>query len=50
MHRTLLSLALLMGLTACGLQPMYAGGRSGARQWPRVALALAGFGDNLAHE
>ena len=38
MHRTLLSLALLMGLTACGLQPMYAGGRSGA-----AAQALAGI-------
>ena len=38
MHRTILSLALLMGLTACGLQPMYAGGRSGA-----AAQALAGI-------
>ena len=38
MHRIFLSLALLMGLTACGLQPMYAGGRSGA-----AAQALAGI-------
>ncbi len=38
MHRIILSLALLMGLTACGLQPMYAGGRSGA-----AAQALAGI-------
>ena len=38
MHKPLLSLALLMGLTACGLQPMYAGGRSGA-----AAQALAGI-------
>ena len=38
MHKILLSLALLMGLTACGLQPMYAGGRSGA-----AAQALAGI-------
>jgi len=38
MHRIVLSLALLMGLTACGLQPMYAGGRSGA-----AAQALAGI-------
>ena len=38
MQRIILSLALLMGLTACGLQPMYAGGRSGA-----AAQALAGI-------
>ena len=38
MHRIFLSFALLMGLTACGLQPMYAGGRSGA-----AAQALAGI-------
>lgn len=37
MRRTALSLALLATLAACGLQPLYSGGRSGA-----AAQALAG--------